>query len=239
VAATTAVLRILFIERRRKRTQLLLSFSRWRLFLGFFDYAKETKRVLSECKEKWEKKTDEMIKSSVGEERQRSQEILSLLEKGSRVANNRVTELTAVVQGLEQTLQLDRKKYSDGEKDSRDMINRLQTNIRQVTERNDDQTRLISRLEADLEAATKELRDAKERLDKEKNKLANLEQVHILSGEEAKDAAAVFSANLDALKLENIQKDVRFFSKSMLHLQLDQLTYISRTGDYNAAQDCF
>ncbi|KAL3800124.1 hypothetical protein HJC23_001045 [Cyclotella cryptica] len=204
MSATSAVLRGLFVDRRRKHTNLLLAFSRWRLFIGFFHYSK---RVLSESQDKWQKRTDDMINSAVSSEVNRSQEKLSLSEAAARTANERVTELTAAIQDFE----LERKKHRDEQKNSIDIIDQLQKNIRQMNiaaiDRNDDQTRLIGRLEADLQATTKELRDTNEKLDTEKSKLDHLLQSHKQSCEEAKDAAAIYSADLEALRMENIKKD--------------------------------
>jgi hypothetical protein len=195
MASANAVLRMIFVEKRQRHTNLYLALSRWKLLIASTNYAEKMNHALSESK------------NATNEEAEKYKERLSLSVKAERVAHAKAAELTSTVKAMEQKLEAEVEQHKAEILD----LNSL------LKSKNSDHSRSIHRLEADLEAARKDLETAtqslsstKEELEQEKVKRTGVEATHKLATEAAESTLAFHTSSLEELRLYNVQKDVSF-----------------------------
>ena len=208
-AVATGVMRLFFVEYKRKRANVFLAFSRWRLVLEVFAKAR---RTLADSEEKWQKKSITLIKAAVSKEAKKNSDKISCLIKAEQVAHKKSMGLTSAIQELEKKLKDDLEKHKDTINSSNITIDELQDTILQLNAtlagKNEELSKTTQQHKANLEVISKELETTKKELKVEKAKRASLETETALASNRSEEAITSCMEELEDLKLQIVQKDV-------------------------------
>lgn len=210
LAVATGVLRLFFVEYKRRRANVYLAFSHWRFVMNIL---RKAKRMLIESEEKWQKKTSALIK-----EAKKSSDKLSCSLKAEQVAHRKAVDLTSVVREFEKKLQDEQERHKDSTKNSSNTIDELKGTVMRLNTilagKSEELSKITQQYKADVEASGKELEKAKEELKIEKSKSASLKTEKMLTINQSEETITSCMEKLEDLKLQIVQKDVS-------HLLLD------------------
>lgn len=193
-ALAQAVLKIIFIKRRRKDTHLLLAFFHWKQQVTSSSNMKEARR-------KWQEQTIAATKR----EAEKCREKLTLSKKAEQVAHNKVVELTSTINQLQHCLEAEGDGHRVSKQADTATINSLRAAI---TKQDEAHSQLVNQLRVDMECLAAELRSVKENLTVERSKVERLESSKRLTSKEAEETVASCKTQVDEMKLEVVRKEV-------------------------------